>query len=83
MIGAGETVDKLFTYRFVDLSWICKIHVKIQGMVACVCISSSGEAKTGRYLGPYQPAGLPLLMNSRPIRDTAMKELDGISENDT
>lgn len=29
------------------------------------------------------PASLALLMNSGPVRDTALKDLDGISENDT
>lgn len=53
MLGFGETVAKVFTYRLVDLSWSSKIHVKIQSMVACVCVCSpsSGEAKMRRYLG--------------------------------
>lgn len=38
MLGFGETVAKVFTYRLVDLSWSFQIHVKIQGMWWCVFV---------------------------------------------
>lgn len=60
--------------------------LKLKGQrMAAVCVGnpSSREIKTGRNMGLHWPTSLALLMNSRPIIDTAPKELDVISEKGT
>lgn len=58
-----------------NLSSVPRNHMKMLGMVACTCNSSSGgsESRGRQSSRDFQPANLACLINSNPMRDSVSK----------